>query len=110
MKNVRRGPDFMMKMINRISVISWIVLAIVISILIFNNPALRGMTLVKMPSREISTGWLALIYAMFIFLIIINIAGIFFNTQRLKRKTDTIRLTFFFSIIFAVLGLIIGIR
>ena len=107
MKNRRYGPDFIIKAIGWISLISWIVLIVIVGVLMTLNPALRGMMLVKMPARQISHGWLIIIYSMFILLIIINIAGIVFNFTRLKRKTDRMRLTFFFSIIFALIGLII---
>lgn len=107
MKNKRRGPDFIIKVIGWISLFSWVTLISVISILIISNPALRGLTLVKMPAKQISQGWLSFIYVMFILLIIINICGIIFNFIRLKRKTDNMRLTFFFSVIVAVIGLIL---
>jgi len=42
MKNRRRGPDFVIKMIDGISAISWIVLAIVFLILIMQIQHQKG--------------------------------------------------------------------
>ncbi len=110
MNDKRLGPDFIIKVIGWISLISSIILITIASTLIILNPALRGMTLVKMPAKQISDETLFIIYIMFIFLIIINITGIIFNITRLKRKTDTMKLTFFFSGIFAIIGLIVIIK
>ena len=107
MKNKRRGPDFIIKTIGWFSIISWVILISIVGILMVTNPALRGVVLVNMPARQISQGWLLLINILLVFLIIINIFGIIFNFVRLKRKTDSIRITFFFSSILAIIGLII---
>jgi hypothetical protein len=107
MKNKRLGPDFIIKVIERITLISWLIFFTVLGIMINVNPALRGMALVRMPSRQISEGWLALLYLMLIILIIINVSGIIFNARRLKRKSDHMRLTFFISGILAVVMLAI---
>jgi len=107
MKNQRRGPDFIIQSIGWFSTTSWIILIFIYGALVFLNPALRGVTWNNLPARNISAGWLAILYSMFILLIIINIAGIIFNFVRLKRKTDRIRTTFLISIIAAIIGLII---
>jgi len=107
MKNKRRGPDFIIKAIGWISIISWTILITIVGILMIVNPTLRGITLVKMPANQISQGWLNTINVMLVFLVIINISGIIFNFVRLKRKTDTIRISLFISSIFALAGLVI---
>jgi len=106
-KNKRRGPDFIIKTIGWFSIISWVILISIVGILMVTNPALRGVVLVNMPARQISQGWILVINILLVFLIIINIFGIIFNFVRLKRKTDSIRITFFFSSILAIIGLII---
>lgn len=111
MKNQRRGPDFVIKVIGWFSTLSWVILITVFMILMILNPSLRGVTLTYIPARQISSGWMAFLYFMFILLILINVSGIVFNAIRLKRKTDRIRITFFISIIAAIIGIItIGIK
>ena len=106
MKNQRRGPDFIIKVIGWISTFSWIILITIVGILMVLNPALRGVTLTYIPARQITPGWMSFLYFMFVLLIIINISGIVFNMVRLKRKTDRIRITFFISIIASIIGII----
>ena len=108
MKNRRRGPDFVINVIKWISIIIWIVIGIVIVMLVIMKPTSSGMQM----SRPLiqSTSSKAISSAIFGFLVvqlILSIAGIIFNLTRLKRKTDTLRLTLVFSGIFAIAGLII---
>ena len=108
MKNRRRGPDFVISVINWISVVIWIIIAVVVVMLIIMKPTSSGMQLSRPALQSASSK--AFSGAIFIFLVIqliLSIAGIIFNTTRLKRKTDTIRLTLIFSGIFAVIGLIL---
>ncbi len=110
MKNRRRGPDFVIKMIDGISAISWIVLAIVFLILIMTNPTSKGMSVSRPALKATSTAWLSnFVYILLVFLILLSITGIVFNMTRMKRKTDKMRITFFFSGILAVIGLIVVI-
>jgi hypothetical protein len=107
MKNQRRGPDFVIKVIGWISTLSWIILITVFMILMVLNPSLRGVTLTYIPARQISSGWMAFLYFMFVLLIIINISGIVFNMLRMKRKTDRMKKTFFISIFASIIGIIL---
>lgn len=108
MKNRRRGPDFVIKLINWISGISWGILATVFLFLILSNPTSKGMSVSRPSLKGTSTAWMSnVIYALLIFLILLSISGIIFNMARMKRKTDKMKLTFFFSGILAIFGLII---
>lgn len=108
MKNRRRGPDFVIKLINWISAISWGVLASVFLILILSNPTSKGMSVSRPSLKGTSTAWMSnIIYALLVFLILLSVAGIIFNMTRMKRKTDKMRLTFFFSGILAIIGLVV---
>lgn len=108
MKNRRRGPDFIVKMIQWITAIAWAMLCGIFFIIVFGNPAARGMTLTREAAQGAPPVWLSpLVYVLFVFLIILSISGIIFNMARLKRKTDRMKLTFFFSGIFAIIGLIV---
>jgi hypothetical protein len=108
MKNRRRGPDFVIKLINWISGISWAILVAIFLFLIISNPTSKGMSVSRPSLKATSTAWMSnAIYAFLIFLIILSIAGIVFNMTRMKRKTDKMKLTFFFSGILAIIGLII---
>jgi len=60
--------------------------------------------------KATSTAWLSnFVYILLVFLILLSITGIVFNMTRMKRKTDKMRITFFFSGILAVIGLIVVI-
>jgi hypothetical protein len=108
MKNRRRGPDFVVKVINWISGISWGILVTIFLFLIISNPTSKGMSVSRPSLKATSTAWMSnAIYAFLIFLILLSIAGIVFNMTRMKRKTDRMKLTFFFSGILAIIGLII---
>jgi len=108
MKNRRRGPDFVIKMINWLSAASWVILIIVFFSLIMTNPTSKGLSVSRPALKASSTAWLSnILYILFIFLILLSVFGIIFNMSRMKRKTDKLRLTFFFSGILAIIGLIV---
>ena len=108
MKNRRRGPDFVIKVINWISGISWGVLAIIFAIIVMTNPTSKGMSVSRPSLKGTSAAWMSnAIYGLFVFLIILSVSGIIFNMTRMKRKTDKMKLTFFFSGILAIIGLIV---
>ncbi len=108
MKNRRKGPDFVIKVINWISGISWAILIMIFLILIITNPTSRGMSVSRPALKATSSAWMSnAIYGFLVFLILLSVAGIIFNMTRMKRKTDKIKLTFFFSGILAIIGLII---
>ncbi|MCL1864863.1 MAG: hypothetical protein FWF73_03530 [Spirochaetes bacterium] len=102
MKNRRIGPDTIMNIISGISIISWIILAVIFIIISVSNPSS-----IRTVGKS-GSGWTTnAIYALFVFLIILSISGILFNMTRLKRKTDKMRLTPIFSGVLSVIGLIV---
>ncbi len=108
MKNRRREPDFIVKIIQWITAIAWIMLCGIFLVIVIGNPAAKGMTLTREAAQGSPPPWLSpLVYVLFIFLVILSITGIIFNMARMKRKTDRMKLTFFFSGIFAIIGLLI---
>lgn len=107
MKNRRRGPDFVINVIKWISIILWIVIAIVMTMVIIMKPTSSGVQMSRVVHGSTSKGMTSVIFAFLVIQLILSVAGIIFNVTRLKRKTDTLRLTLVFSSIFAVIGLII---
>ena len=102
MKNRRIGPDTIMNIISGISILSWIILVVIFIMIAVTNPGSNRL------GGGIAGGWgKTAIYALFVFLIILSISGIVFNTTRMKRKTDKLRLTPIFSGILAVIALIV---
>jgi len=105
-KNKRIGPDAIMNIIGWISIMSWIVLGVIFIIISLSNPSSSSMSAIR--GGKIGGNWAtSAIYALFVFLIVLSIAGIVFNLTRLKRKTDKIRLTPIISGILSIIGLIV---
>ena len=105
-KNRRIGPDAIMNLISWISILSWVVLVVIFIILVVTKPSGSSTMAAVRSSR--GGGWsTSAIYGLLVFLILISVAGIFFNMTRLKRKTDKMRLTPIISGILSIIGLII---
>jgi uncharacterized membrane protein HdeD (DUF308 family) len=105
-KNRRIGPDAIMNLLSWISILSWVVLAVIFIILVVTKPS--GSSTMAAVRSSSGGGWsTSAIYGLLIFLILISVAGIFFNMTRLKRKTDNMRLTPIISGILSIIGLIV---
>jgi len=107
MKNRRIGPDTILNIITGISIISWIILAVIFLILAMSNPTSPGLSAARAGLKSAGQWTTSAIYALLIFLVILSVSEIVFNMMRMKRKSDKMRLTPFISGILSVLGLII---
>ena len=107
MKNRRRGPDFIINVIKWISIVIWIVIGIVLAMVVIMRPTSSGMQVSRVVQSTSSKAMTSAIFSFLVLQLILSVAGIVFNITRLKRKTDTIRLTLVFSGIFAIVGIII---
>lgn len=108
MKNRRVGPDFIINLIKWISIIIWVIIAVIFTLIIIMKPTSSGMQMSRPVLQSTSSKAMSsTVYGLLVIQLILSISGIIFNVTRLKRKTDTIRLTLIFSAIFAVAGLII---
>lgn len=107
MKNRRRGPDFIINMVKWISVVLWIVIAGVFFIIVIMKPTSSALQVSRVIHGTSSRMVTEAIFWLLVLQLVLSVAGIIFNMTRLKRKTDTVRLTFIFSIIISVSGLIL---
>ena len=106
-KNRRIGPDTIMNLISWISILSWVIIGVLFIILAVTNPS-GSSTMSAIRGGKVGGNWsTSAIYLLLVFLILLSVAGIFFNMTRLKRKTDKLRLTMVFSGILSIIGLII---
>lgn len=108
MQNKRRGPDFVIKVINTLSGVSWVIIFLVIIFISIAKPKFQGF------SRGMGTiqgTWdaslLGIVAVLLVLLIALSVVGIIFNFLRMKRKTDRIRVTLVLSGVFALMGLLI---
>lgn len=107
MQNKRRGPDFVLKVINTISGVSWLLVFMVFVVIAMAKPKFQGF------SRGMGTihgTWdttlLNIVAGLLVLLIALSAVGIIFNFLRMKRKTDRIRATLVLSGILALVGLL----
>jgi hypothetical protein len=107
MKEKRTGPDTIMNIIGVISIVSWIILGSIFLMLAIGNPTSSGMAASRPGLKGAGQWTITAVYGLLIFLVIISTFGILFNTLRMKRKSDKIRLTPIFSVILSIIGLII---
>lgn len=108
MKNRRKGPDFVINVINWISVVLWIIIAVVIVLLMFMKPTSAGMQMSRPVLQSTSSKAMSSsIFTLLVIQLIMSIAGLVFNFTRLKRKTDRLRISLVLSGLFAIIGIII---
>ena len=108
MKNRRKGPDFVINIINWISVVIWIIIAIVIVLLMFLKPTSAGMQMSRpVLQTSSSKAMSSAVFAFLVIQLIMSVSGIIFNLTRLKRKTDRLRVSLVLSGLFAIIGIII---
>lgn len=106
MKERRVGPDSIVNMISSISIILWIVFLSVFILFAIANPTHSGMAASR-PALKGGLLWLnRIIFGLLIIQVFLGVTGIIFNLTRLKRKTDRLRLTLVFSVIFGITGII----
>ncbi len=110
MQNKRRGPDFVIKVINTISGVSWLLIFLVFLFISMAKPRFEGF------SRGMGTihgTWdsnlLAVVAGLLVLLVALSAVGIIFNFLRMKRKSDRIRATLVLSGVLAFIGLLVMI-
>ncbi len=107
MINRRRGPDFVIKVINVIAGSAWICIFMIFVFVALAKPKFegfrRGMGAIQ---GGWNAGWLDIVFFLLVFLVLLSIAGIVFNFMRMKRKTDKIRATLVLSGVLAFLGIL----
>jgi len=107
MQNKRRGPDFVIKVINILSGVSWIILFLVVVFISMAKPKFqgfgRGMGSIQ---GTWDTSLLGIVAVLLVLLIALSAVGITFNFLRMKRKTDRIRATLVLSGVLALIGLL----
>lgn len=107
MKERRVGPDTIMRIIEWIAIIIWVIFLFVFILLILLSPTNAGMQASR-PGLRSSGQWvITTIYLLLIIQLILGISGVVFNLTRLKRKTDKLRLTLVISIIASLAGLVV---
>ncbi|HOK93890.1 MAG TPA: hypothetical protein PKX79_13030 [Spirochaetota bacterium] len=107
MKERRRGPDAILKMINAISIVLWVIIGIVFIIFAITNPTHSGLAASR-PGFKSRPLWAdSIIYGLLIIQIVLSVAGIIFNLTRLKRKTDRLKLTLVVSLILGIFTMVI---
>lgn len=108
MKNRRRGPDFIINMIKWISIVIWVIIAIVIILIMFTNPTSAGMQMSR-PTLQTTSSKAAssAMFSLLVIQLIMSVAGLIFNFTRLKRKTDRLRISLVLSGLFAIIGIVI---
>ncbi len=105
MKNRRKGPDFVINVVKWISIIIWVIIAIIFLLIVVMKPTSSGTQMSRVVHGSSSKGMTNTIFVLLVIQLIMSVAGIIFNVTRLKRKSDTIRLTLVFSGIISVAGL-----
>ncbi|HQO41129.1 MAG TPA: hypothetical protein PK986_11715 [Spirochaetota bacterium] len=108
MKNRRKGPDFIINMIKWISIVIWIIIAIVVILLMVSNPTSAGMQMSRPALQTTSSKAVnSAIFLLLVIQLIMSVSGLVFNFTRLKRKTDRLRISLVLSGLFAILGIVI---
>ena len=113
-KNRRRGPDQISKLISLIIAVSWILLFVLFIIIAIAKPA-TDMSIVSIMSQNtrVVGGWnLSLITILFPVLLIqlgLCLFGLILSSRRMKRKRDSYSRSLIFFTVTSVVGLLIYI-
>ena len=105
-KNRRKGPDSIVKMITFFSVFTWLV--IIAALIIYNmaNPKMGSYSTIR--STFFDAGNAAIVIKMLLFVnIILGVWGIIANTMRNRRKTDRFHTSLIISAAVSLVGFII---
>jgi len=107
MINRRRGPDFVIKVINGIAGFAWICIFLIFVFVAMAKPKLQGFSRgMGAITGGWDTSWLDVVFFLLVFLVLLSVIGITFNFMRMKRKSDRIRATLVLSGVLAFIGLI----
>ncbi|MCL1911336.1 MAG: hypothetical protein FWG13_03940 [Leptospirales bacterium] len=113
-KNRRRGPDQISRLISLIIAVSWILLFVLFIIIAIAKPA-TDMSIVSIMSQNtrVVGGWnLSLITILFPVLLIqlgLCLFGLILSSRRMKRKRDSYSRSLIFFTVTSVVGLLIYI-
>jgi len=105
-KNRRRGPDTVVKMITLFSFLTWLI--IIISLIIYNmaNPKMGTYNTIRSTFFDAGNAAIAMKLLLF-FNMILGIWGIISNTMRNRRKSDKFHISLIVSTIISLVGFII---
>jgi hypothetical protein len=105
-KNRRRGPDTMVKMITAFSICSWIIIIVAFSIFQMTSSGGSTYTSVRNSLLKFENG--IIIAKILLFLnFLICIWGMVINMARNKRKSDRFRLSLIISCVISLTGFIL---
>jgi len=105
-KNRRKGPDSIVKMITFFSVLTWLI--IIASLIIYNmaNPKMGSYSTIR--STFFDPGNAAVVIKLLLFVnIILGVWGIIANTMRNKRKTDRFHISLVISAAVSLIGFLV---
>ncbi len=107
-KNRRRGPDVLVKSINTIAILSWMVIFAIFITFSIAKPRLMGVA----PGHSSNVGGWDSTFLQFSFYLMIVQAmlcafGLAINANRLKRKTDTLNKSLIVFGCLSLLGIVV---
>jgi hypothetical protein len=110
-KNRRRGPDILIKTINGIAIISWIVIfGIFITFSLAKPSTWRGVGLSGGGmAGSYNPGYLQFSFYLMVMQLLLCAMGLAINANRLRRKTDGLNKSLIFFGFVSLLGIIIYI-
>src|SRR4030042_3774817 len=107
-KNRRRGPDFLVKMIMLFSAFTWIIIVFVISLSSLAKPSNLPSSYFYKHAGSLASGAAATGMKVLLFInIILSVWGMVANISRSKRKTDRFRYSLLVTLILSIIGFII---
>ena len=106
-RNRRKGPDIVIRSINAMAIISWILIIIVFIIVSIVKPTAIRTPGTGMIPKVTNQGVVSIALFLMVVQVILAVVGIIANTTRLKRKSDRFNMGLIFSGGFAILGLIV---
>jgi len=106
--NTRRGPDSIIRTINFISGISWIMIFAILIFFALAKPQMRGFDRqMNMLGGFWNKEYLQIAFYLMMFQLIMSIFGLIMNSRRMKRKTDTWNASLILSGSASIIGIII---
>jgi hypothetical protein len=107
-KNRRRGPDFIVKIVTLFSIFTWLIIIVVIALYSMAKPANLQSSYFYRHAASGAVGAAAIGMKVLLFLnIVLAVWGIVANMSRSRRKTDRFRYSLLISLIISVIGLVV---
>lgn len=108
MKNRRRGPDVVVKIVNTISMVSWAILFGVMLFFSLAKPKLQGFQSgMQMVTGGWDQQWLDMVLYLLIFQVFVCGVGLSFNALRLRRRSDKLSTSLIVFAGISILGIVI---